>query len=106
MNSGWVYVTSLLNVGISLKCVTTGHLLSAPIANYHQRGSSTQNTLLTGVASGIDPEFTPTWTCSLPLVRTWTNQAGVSKALSNKSSHPNNFAILYCPVVGVCFSRR
>ena len=41
MNSGWGYVT-LLNVEISSKCVTTGHLPSAPIANYHQRGSSTQ----------------------------------------------------------------
>ena len=42
MNSGWGYVISLLNVEISLKCVTTGHLPSAPIANYHQRNSSTQ----------------------------------------------------------------
>ena len=46
-----------------------------------------KNTLLTGVASGIDPKLTPKWTYSLPLVRTWTNQAGMSKALSNKSSH-------------------
>ena len=46
-----------------------------------------KNTLLTGVASGIDPKLTPTWTFSVPLVRTWTNQAGFSKAPSNKSSH-------------------
>ena len=56
-----------------------------PLADYHQRGSSTQNTFLTGFASGIDPELTPTWTYSLPLVRTWTNQAGMSKALSNQA---------------------
>ena len=46
-----------------------------------------KNSLLTGVASGIDPKVTPTWTFSVPLVRTWTNQAGMSKAPSNKSSH-------------------
>ena len=46
-----------------------------------------KNSLLTGVASGIDPKLTPTWTFSVPLVRTWTNQAGMSKAPSNKSSH-------------------
>ena len=44
-----------------------------------------KNTLLTGVASGIDPKLTPKWTYSLPLVRTWTNQAGMSKALSNQA---------------------
>ena len=90
MNSGWGYVTSLLNVEISLKCLTTGHLPSAPLPIIIREALALKNTLLTGVASGIDPELTPRWTCSLPLVRTWTNQAGMSKALSNKSSHPNN----------------
>ena len=94
-------VTSLLNVEISLKCVTTGHLPSAPLPIIIREALALKNTL-----SGIDPELTPTWTCSLPLVRTWTNQAGMSKALSDKPSHPNNFATLYCPVYGVCFSRR
>ena len=106
MNSGWGYVTSLLNVEISLKCVTTGHLPSAHLPIIIREGLALKNTFLTGVASGIDPELTPTWTCSLPLVRTWTNQTGMSKALSDKPSHPNNFAILYCPVLGVCFSRK
>ena len=57
MNPGWGYATSLLNVEISLKCVTTGQLPSAlwPI---------------------IIRE-------ALAHVRTWTNQAGMSKALSD-----------------------
>ena len=106
MNSVWAYVTSLLNVEISLKYVTTGHLPSAHLPIIIREGLALKNTFLTGVASGIDPELTPTWTCSLPLVRTWTNQTGMSKALWDKPSHPNNFAILYCPVLGVCFFRR
>ena len=75
-------MTSLLNVEISLKCVTTGHLRSAPLPIIIREALALKNTL-----SGIDPELTPTWTCSLPLVRTWTNQAGMSKALSDKPSH-------------------
>ena len=73
-------MTSLLNVEISLKCVTTGHLRSAPLPIIIREALALKNTL-----SGIDPELTPTWTCSLPLVRTWTNQAGMSKALSNQA---------------------
>ena len=106
MNSAWGYLTSLLNVEISLKCVTTSHLPSAPLQIIIREALALKNTLLTRVASGIEPELTPLWTCSLPLVRTWTNQTGMSKALSDKPSHPNNFAILYCPVLGVCFSRK
>ena len=75
-------MTSLLNVEISLKCVTTGHLRSAPLPIIIREALALKNTL-----SGIDPELTPTWTCSLPLVRTWTNQAGMTKALSDKPSH-------------------
>ena len=104
MNSARGYLTSLLNVEISLKCVTTSHLPSAPLPIIIREALALKNTLLTRVASGIEPELTPLWTCSLPLVRTWTNQTGMSKALSDKPSHPNNFAILYCPVLGVCFS--
>ena len=85
MNSAWGYVTSLFNVEISLKCVTTGHLPSAPLPIIIREALALKNTFLTGVASGIDPELTPTWTCRLPLVRTWTNQAGMSKALSNQA---------------------
>ena len=80
MNSGWGYATSLLNVEISLKCVTTGQLPSAPLPIIIREALALKNTLF-----GIDPELTPTWTCSLPLVRTWTNQAGMSKALSNQA---------------------
>ena len=86
-SAGWGYVTFLFNVEISLKCVTTGHLPSAPLPIIIREALALKNTFLTGFASGIDPELTPTWTYSLPLVRTWTNQAGMSKALSNKSSH-------------------
>ena len=71
-----------------------------PLADYHREALALKNTLLTGVASGIDPEFTPTWTCSLPLVRTLTNHTGMSKALSDKPCKPSkqlcNF-ILPCP---------
>ena len=59
MNSGWGYVTSLLNVEISLKCLTTGHLPSAPLPIIIREALALKNTLLTGIASGIDPEFTP-----------------------------------------------
>ena len=78
LNSGWGYATSLLNVEISLKCVTTGQLPSAPWPIIIREALALKNTLF-----GIDPELTPTWTCSLPLVCTWTNQAGMSKALSD-----------------------
>ena len=64
MNSAWCYVTSLLNVEISLKCVTTGHFPSSPLSIIIREALALKNTLLTGVASGIDPELTPTWTCS------------------------------------------
>ena len=78
MNSGWGYATSLLNVEISLKCVTTGQLPSAPWPIIITEALALKNTLF-----GIDPELTPTSTCTLPLVRTWTNQAGMNKALSD-----------------------
>ena len=106
MNSGWGYVTSLLNVEISLKCVTTGHLPSAHLPIIIREGLALKNTFLLVSLPASIRMLTPTWTCSLPLVRTWTNQTGVSKALWDKPSHPNNFAILYRPVLGVCFFRR
>ena len=86
-SAGWGYVTSLFNVEISLKCVTTGHLPSAPLPIIIREALALKNTFLTGVASGIDPELTPTWTCS-------------------PTKPSKNVAILYCPVLGVCFSRR
>ena len=102
MNSGWGYATSLLNVEISLKCVTTGQLPSAPWPIIIREALALKNTLF-----GIDPELMPTWTCSLSLVRTWTNQAGMNKALSDlNQAIQTTFAILYCPFHGVCFSRR
>ena len=61
-SAGWGYVTSLFNVEISLKCVTTGHLPSAPSPIIIREALALKNAFLTGFASGIDPELTPTWT--------------------------------------------
>ena len=45
-------VTSLLNVEISLKCVTTGHLPSAPLPNIIREALALKNTLLTRADKG------------------------------------------------------
>ena len=95
---------SLLNVEISLKCVTTGHLPSAPIANYHQRNSSTQKFPLDWCRfrhrSQVDAYVDIQSTVSSHLDKSsWHEQSSFKQI----KPYPNNFAILYCPVLGVFF---